>query len=72
MFGPSWQYWRAFVTVLLILYREGNCGEQTRDKTDTAPTCCYTVAVLTAVPLVTSVGTVWSRVAVPVLRDADT
>lgn len=57
---------------LLVSYRKGNYGEQTRDKTDTAPTCCYTVAVLTAVPFVTSVRTVPSRVAVLVLWDADT
>jgi hypothetical protein len=57
---------------LLGSYRKGNYDEQTRDKTDKAPTCCYTVAVLTAVPLVTAVRTVLSRVAVPVLRDADT
>lgn len=69
---PSWQYWRTFVMRLVVLYRKGNYGEQMRDKTDTAPTSCYTVAVLTAVPFVTSVRTVRSRVAVPVLRDADT
>jgi hypothetical protein len=56
----------------LVSYRKGSYGEQTRDKTDTAPNCCYTVAVLTAVPFVTSVRTIRSRVAVPVLRDADT
>ena len=58
---------------LVVSYRKRKIyGDQKRDKMDRAPASRYTVAVLTAVPFVTSVRTVPSGVAVPVLRDADT